>query len=236
MIEHNDMSLNKHLRNNRDRFNFSREMLSLYYIQGSNDSAGEPLETIEFALKGGITCFQYREKGTNALEGQEKINFAKRIQSLCHQYEVPFIVNDDVELALHCDADGIHVGQDDTSIEEIYPHFKEKIIGLSVGNKDEYSSSKDVLQYVDYIGTGPVYNTVSKHDAGDSIGIKGIQQMRVIDQRMPMVAIGGIQSNHIQSIIEAGADGVAVISSISRAKDPELATRKLREVLNQVKR
>ena len=99
---------------------FNKELLKLYFICGTTTCLGKDLYTVvEDALKGGITLFQFREKGEGALEGSEKVELAIKLQDLCKKYNVPFIVNDDIELALEIDADGVHVGQDDLGVDEI---------------------------------------------------------------------------------------------------------------------
>jgi len=99
---------------------FNKELLKLYFICGTTTCLGKDLYTVvEDALKGGITLFQFREKGKGALEGKEKVELAVKIQDLCKKYDVPFIVNDDIELALEIDADGVHVGQGDGNIEKM---------------------------------------------------------------------------------------------------------------------
>ena len=99
---------------------FNKELLKLYFICGTTTCLGKDLHTVvEDALKGGITLFQFREKGEGALEGKEKVELAIKLQDLCKKYNVPFIVNDDIELALEIDADGVHVGQDDLGVDEI---------------------------------------------------------------------------------------------------------------------
>lgn len=88
-----------------------KDLLSVYFIMGSNNTAGDPLTVIDQALKGGATLFQFREKGEGALKAGDQKAFARQVQALCKQFNVPFIINDDVELALALDADGVHIGR-----------------------------------------------------------------------------------------------------------------------------
>lgn len=171
---------------------------------------------VEEALKGGITLFQFREKGEGALEGLEKLELAIQIKELCKKYNVPFIVNDDIDLAMEIDADGVHVGQDDIGVDEIRKLMPDKIIGLSIRNEEEFQQSK--VEYVDYVGVGPVFDTQSKDDAGGAIGYEGLELMRKLLPQMPLVAIGGIQTKHIKDIIKTNMDGVSIISAISYDK------------------
>ena len=207
---------------------FNKELLKLYFICGTTTCLGKDLYTVvEDALKGGITLFQFREKGEGALEGREKVELAIKLQELCKKYNVPFIVNDDIELALEIDADGVHVGQDDLGVDEIRKLMPDKIIGLSIGNEEELKQSK--VEYVDYVGVGPVYVTQSKDDAGGAIGYEGLELMRRFLPQMPLVAIGGIQTQHIKDIMKTNVDGVSIISAISYSDNIEKTVREMIE-------
>ena len=207
---------------------FNKELLKLYFICGTTTCLGKDLYTVvEDSLKGGITLFQFREKGKGALEGKEKLKLAVKIQDLCKKYNVPFIVNDDIELALEIDADGVHVGQDDLDVDEIRKLMTNKIIGLSIGNEEELKQSK--VEYVDYVGVGPVYVTQSKDDAGGAIGYEGLELMRKLLPQMPLVAIGGIQTQHIKDVMKTNVDGVSIISAISYSDNIEKTVREMNE-------
>ena len=207
---------------------FNKELLKLYFICGTTTCLGKDLYTVvEYALKGGITLFQFREKGEGALEGSEKVELAIKLQDLCKKYNVPFIVNDDIELALEIDADGVHVGQDDLGVDEIRKLMPNKIIGLSIGNEEELKQSK--VEYVDYVGVGPVYVTQSKDDAGGAIGYEGLELMRRFLPQMPLVAIGGIQTQHIKDVMKTNVDGVSIISAISYSDNIEKTVREMIE-------
>ncbi|WP_373446147.1 thiamine phosphate synthase [Salinicoccus bachuensis] len=194
-----------------------RELLRLYFICGSEDAKGEPLETIREALEGGVTIFQLREKGTHPLEGEALIRFASDIKAICKEHDVPFIVNDDWKLAEAVDADGIHLGQDDMAVSDLPEYFDDKIIGLSVRDAAELEVSS--LEKVDYVGTGPVFTTPSKADAGAAIGIEGLVEMRRLIGDTPMVAIGGINETNYKACLDSGADGISLISAIAWAED-----------------
>ena len=207
---------------------FNKELLKLYFICGTTTCLGKDLYTVvEDALKGGITLFQFREKGKGALEGKEKLELAIKLKNLCKKYNVPFIVNDDIELALEIDADGVHVGQDDLGVDEIRKLMPNKIIGLSIGNEEELKQSK--VEYVDYVGVGPVYVTQSKDDAGGAIGYEGLELMKKLLPQMPLVAIGGIQTQHIKDVMKTNVDGVSIISEISYSDNIEKTVREMNE-------
>ena len=210
---------------------FNKELLKLYFICGTTTCQGKDLySVVEEALKGGITLFQFREKGKGALEGKEKVELAVKIQDLCKKYNVPFIVNDDIELALEIAADGVHVGQDDLGVDEIRKLMPDKIIGLSIGNEEELKQSK--VEYVDYVGVGPVFVTQSKDDAGGAIGYEGLELMRKLLPTMPLVAIGSIQTQHIKDIMKTNVEGISIISAISYSKNIEKTVREMNEQFN----
>lgn len=202
---------------------FNREELSVYFICGTQDfkESDNPvraaLDCIETALQAGITMFQLREKGAGSLEGEAKLEFAKQVQALCKTYGVPFIMNDDMDLAETLDVDGVHIGQDDDPIEAVRQRFPNKIIGLSIHSPEEYAHSR--VDLADYIGVGPVYGTQSKGDAKAPIGPAGIQAVREVGGQIPIVAIGGITVATTATIRSHGADGVSVISAITKANN-----------------
>lgn len=206
-----------------------RKAMDIYFICGTQDFAGhedQALKTIEEALQAGITMFQLREKGPGALEGDNKKNFALKVQALCKQYKVPFVVNDDMDLAEELDADGVHIGQDDDPIEEVRQRFGRKIIGLSIHDVSEYKTSNVAL--ADYIGVGPIHGTQSKADAKSAIGYEGIKAVRQFAPQVPIVAIGGIVPADVKPLKAAGADGVSVISAITKAKNVKDAVTALK--------
>lgn len=199
---------------------FEREQLRVYFIAGTQDvKKGTLQEKLKVALEAGITMFQFREKGPSSLKGEDKEQEAIALMKLCNAYHVPFIVNDDVELALKIGADGIHVGQDDAKIESFISKSHNKIIGLSISNFQEYDQSD--LTHVDYIGVGPVYQTSTKRDAKQPGGVEMIRRMRNYDESIPIVTIGGITEENVASLKKNGADGIATISSITHSANIE---------------
>lgn len=208
---------------------FERDMLKLYFIMGSQNTTKDPVEVLQAAIKGGITCFQYREKGEQAITGLDRLNLGLNLRKICRENNIPFIVNDDVDLAIKLDADGIHVGQDDLSIETIRKHVPSHfLIGLSTSTVEESLAAERLN--IDYIGVGPIYQTATKEDALQPIGLKGLQSIHHQTQ-IPKVAIGGITLNNAQATIENGADGIALISTISQSENPEKTARLLRKTL-----
>lgn len=200
--------------------------LSVYFIMGSNNTTADPLKVIEQAIKGGATLFQFREKGTGALVGEDMVGLAARVKNLCRQYKVPFIINDDVELALQLDADGVHIGQEDASAKAVREKIGDKMMGVSAHNIDEVRQAMD--DGADYVGVGPIYPTDTKKDTRAVMGLGLIKQIRELMLDIPVVGIGGITIKNTPPVIQAGADGVSMISAISMAKDPELAAQHFR--------
>lgn len=191
--------------------------LDKYFILGTfNCKEKQPLEIIEAALQAGVTMFQLREKGEGALQGESYISFAKECQRLCRQYQVPFIVNDDVELALALDADGIHVGQEDLAIKKFRKMSPGKIIGVSVHTLMELNEA--IINGADYVGIGPIFTTKSKADAIQS-SLAFLAEARNAQPTFPIVAIGGITIQNSYLVRQTGANGVAVISEIAESKD-----------------
>src|SRR5690625_32047 len=186
---------------------FQRELLNNYFIMGSQNTSQDPIKVLRAAITGGITCFQFREKGKGAKTGIERLNLGLNLRKLCREHRIPFIVNDDIELALKLDADGIHVGQGDIPVNElrqqIPPHY---MIGLSTSTVGESLEAERLK--VDYIGVGPIHATATKEDALQPIGLKGLQEIRQHTQ-LPIVAIGGITVADVSQVIAHGADGVA---------------------------
>ncbi|WP_152642972.1 thiamine phosphate synthase [Bacillus alveayuensis] len=207
-----------------------RALLKVYFIMGSNNCKRDPLEVIKEALEGGITLFQFREKGTNSLTGEEKYQLAKKIQQLCWQYGVPFIVNDDVDLAVALDADGVHIGQEDESADKVRAKIGDKILGVSAHNLEE--ARKAIEQGADYIGIGPIFPTKTKEDAKEAQGTSLLQSLRANGIQIPIVGIGGITAENASSVIAAGADGVSVITAISLADSAFESAQQLKQAVH----
>lgn len=179
----------------------------------------DPFSVLEASLQGGVTCFQFREKGEKALKGEEKLEFARKCQDLCKKYKVPFIVNDDVDLAVTLQADGVHIGQEDEDPQYVREKIgNNAILGISVHTEDEAKAAYEAG--ADYIGIGPVYKTTSKADAKNPIGTSLIQIVTEQYPTLPKVGIGGITLDNYLSVIKAGANGVAVISAIAQSENP----------------
>ncbi|MDY0406114.1 thiamine phosphate synthase [Virgibacillus sp. 179-BFC.A HS] len=205
---------------------FDRNWLRKYFIMGSQNCNGkDPATILEAAIAGGITAFQFREKGKGALSGDAKIRLGKKLRDICRNHHIPFIINDDVALVDILRPDGIHVGQDDVPIIEIKRKFPDLPVGLSVST--EIEAARSPLNMADYIGAGPVFTTASKEDAKEATGLAWIETLRHRYPDLPIVGIGGINQSNAASVIAAGADGVSVISAIANANNIQQAVAKL---------
>ncbi|XRJ17737.1 thiamine phosphate synthase [Bacillus velezensis] len=209
-----------------------KDMLSVYFIMGSNNTSADPVSVVKKAIEGGATLFQFREKGSGSLTGDERVLFAKRVQDVCRQAGIPFIINDDVELALRLEADGVHIGQDDADAEETRAAIGDMILGVSAHNVSEVKRAEEAG--ADYVGMA-VYPTETKKDAEAVQGVTLIEEVRRQGITIPIVGIGGITADNAAPVIEAGADGVSMISAISQAEDPKAAARKFSEEIRRSK-
>ncbi len=179
-------------------------------------------QQVEAALKGGVTCVQLREK---ELDQAEFLQEAKELCALCRRYGVPFIVNDNVDIAVACKADGIHVGQEDMAAGEVRRRAGEDmILGVSVHTAEE--ARQAVRDGADYLGLGAVFPTSTKTDAKPMT--KETLQAICDAVEIPVVAIGGINRDNLLNLAGSGVDGVALVSAVFSAEDIEGTCRGLR--------
>ncbi|WP_413174363.1 thiamine phosphate synthase [Anabaena azotica] len=177
------------------------------------------LETVEAALKGGLTLLQYREKTSDDLIRLER---ARKLQQLCQDYGALFIINDRVDLALAVGADGVHLGQQDMPIAVARQLLgSQRLIGRSTTNPQEMQGA--IAEGADYIGVGPVYETPTK--AGKAAA--GLEYVKYAAKNCPIpwFAIGGIDASNINDVIDAGSQRVAVVRSLMQAEQPTLVTQ-----------
>ena len=181
-------------------------------------------EQTEAALKGGATCVQLREKD---LGEEEFLAEAMEIGALCRQYNVPFFINDNVDIAVKCKADGIHVGQDDMAADQVRRRVgNDMMIGVSVHSVEE--ALEAVKNGADCLGVGAVFSTSTKTDA-DVLSHDVVRDIcQAVD--IPVVAIGGINKSNIMQLSGTGVDGVALVSAIFGAEDIEGECRQLRKL------
>ncbi|GHR29031.1 thiamine-phosphate synthase [Helicobacter pylori] len=197
-----------------------------YHIKGGkNDRTNALLDTLELALQSKITAFQFRQKGDLALQDPVEIKrLALECQKLCKKYGAPFIINDEVRLALELKADGVHVGQEDMAIGEVIALCKKRqFIGLSVNTLEQALKARH-LDAVAYFGVGPIFPTQSKKDK-QVVGVELLKKIKDSGVKKPLIAIGGITMHNASKLREYG--GIAVISAIAQAKDKALVIGKL---------
>ena len=204
--------------------NCRKEDLLLYAVTDRSWLDGETLYAqVEKALKGGVTFVQLREK---ALDEQAFLEEAKEIQKLCEQYHVPFVINDNVEIAAQIGADGVHVGQSDMEAGDVREKLgPDKIIGVSAQTVEQAVRAQE--RGADYLGVGAVFPTGSKADAVEV----SHETVRAITEAVdiPVIAIGGITKDNVSELSGTGICGIAVISAIFAQTDIEGAARVLKE-------
>ncbi len=212
---------------------FDADCLKLMFVAGSQDfyhikgdRTNALLDTLQLALESKITAFQFRQKGDLALQDPIKIKqLALECQKLCKKYGVPFIVNDEAQLALELKADGVHVGQEDMAIEKVIALCKKRLfIGLSVNTLEQALKARH-LDGVSYLGVGPIFPTQSKKDIKQVVGVELLKKIRDSGVGKPLIAIGGITTDNASKLQKFS--GIAVISAITQAKDKALAVEKL---------
>lgn len=202
-------------------------MLSGLYLITDDNSDGKLLRRVESALVGGARTIQYRAKKVAA---DERLGMAKMLLAACHKVGAKLIINDFAELAKEIDADGVHLGQDDMSVAQARQLLgRNKIIGVSTHSVDQ--ALKAEVHGADYIAIGSIFPTDSK-DVPQLVGIETLRKVRRAI-RVPLVAIGGIDAQRADQAIEAGADAVAVISSIMQDDSPGIAAREIALLFNR---
>lgn len=210
--------------------NCDKKDLLLYAVTDRSWLNGAALyEQVEEALLGGATFVQLREKELNK---EDFFAEAVEIQSLCRKYHVPFVVNDNVEIALEMNADGVHVGQSDMEagcVRELLG--EDKILGVSAQTVEQAILAEK--QGADYLGVGAVFHTGSKADA-DDVSHETLQKICEAVS-IPVIAIGGINKDNVMELAGSGICGIAVISAIFAQHDIRSATAQLKKLVERIK-
>ncbi|KAG2393478.1 hypothetical protein C9374_007009 [Naegleria lovaniensis] len=195
-------------------------------------------ETVQQAIEGGSSIIQYREKN-GSLNTRQILQQAKSLQRICKKYGVPFLIDDRVDLALACNADGVHVGQKDLPpqyVRKLIGHSK--ILGLTVGTREQVNEALSHEVRADYLGTNAIFPTQTKKDAGTAVGLQGLKDLVdyvksvSMERNIPLVAIGGIGNQNVEDVMKCGVDGVAVVSSVVGASSAFEAAKELRRHVN----
>lgn len=202
---------------------YIKEMMLLYAVTDRAWIGKQTLmEQVEGAIKGGITCVQLREKELNQ---EAFLVEAMEMKALCSQYGIPLIINDNVEIAIKCNAHGIHVGQKDMKAGSVRSLVGDNmIIGVSVQTVEQALDAEKAG--ADYLGVGAVFTTTTKLDA-DAVSHETLKEIcKAVS--IPIVAIGGISKTNILELSGTGVDGVALVSAIFGVEDIELECKSLR--------
>jgi thiamine-phosphate pyrophosphorylase len=205
---------------------------TLYLVTDRGLSRGRStLEIVETAVRGGVTCVQLREKNCTS---REFIEQAQTVRNRLRALGIPLIINDRLDVALAVKADGVHLGQSDMPLEMARAIVADTmLIGISA------ESLIDAVEAerggADYLGVSPIYPTPTKTDTALALGLEGLRQIREA-VNLPLVGIGGLNPDNAGDVIRSGADGVAVVSAIVSAEDPEGAARHLKAVIEEARR
>ena len=185
-------------------------------------------EQVEDAIRGGATFIQLREK---ELDNQRFLEEAIQIKKITDQYHIPFVINDDVDIAIACGADGVHVGQKDMEARSVREKLgNNKIIGVSVQTVEQAIAAEK--NGADYLGVGAMFPTSTKEDAADV----SFDTLKAICNAVsiPVVAIGGINAKNVMQLKGSGVDGIAVVSAIFAANNIMLATQELADITKRM--
>lgn len=206
-----------------------KKELQLYAITDRHWLNGRSLyEVVKESLEGGVTFLQLREK---QLDEEHFLEEAKELQGLCSEYNVPFIINDNVDIALAMNADGVHIGQSDMEMKEAREKLgSDKIIGVSAHTKEEALLAQ--AQGADYLGVGAVFPTSSKDDA-ESVSYETLKEICDVVS-IPVVAIGGITKDNLHQLSGSGISGISVISAIYAQPDIKEAARELKQCVQEI--
>ena len=200
--------------------------IGLYFIIDSGFTK-DFVKMTKLAIDVGLKIIQYRDKTADT---HEMLENAIKLREITEKSDTIFIVNDNVEVALKSNADGVHVGQKDEKYENVRKLLPDKIIGVSTENMKQSIIADNVG--ADYLGVGPIFSTATKPDAAPPIGIKKLAEI-VKATSAPVVAIGGINRDNLESVLEAGVNGVAIISAILATPNPEKEVKKIISIIKR---
>ncbi len=202
--------------------------LRLYLVTDQPSLKGRSLvDVVQAAVRGGVTCVQLREKHASSRDFYTQ---AVALMNLLAPLNIPLIINDRLDIALACGAQGVHLGQSDLPVQaarKLLP--PEVFIGWSVESMEDVELSATLP--LDYLGVSPVFATPTKTDTATPWGLEGLRRIRAATE-LPLVAIGGIHLGNAASVMQAGADSLAVVSAICSADDPLAASQQLRKLID----
>jgi thiamine-phosphate pyrophosphorylase len=207
--------------------------LRVYALVDPEHAGGHALADLaRLVAHGGATLVQLRDKRS---ETRRMVEHARAIKAALAPFNIPLLINDRVDVALACGADGVHVGQGDMAVDDARRLLgRDAIIGLSI--KTTAQAEAAPVDILDYVGVGGVFATTSKDNTSAPIGTAGLARIADILRRrapgFPVCGIAGIDAGNAADVIVAGADGVAVISALSLKPDPQAAARELRRIVD----
>ena len=195
----------------------------LYFVTSQAMSDGRTiLEIVSAALRGGVKLIQLREKEMSA---GELFLLAEKIRKITEEAGALLIINDRLDIAMGVGADGVHLGQDDFPVSAARKLAPDMIIGVSTHNVEEARLAEQAG--ASYVNIGPVFVTGTKNWQGEYLGIKGIKEISTVLNNIPFTVMGGIKQKHIPELLQVGAKTIALVTAITAAKDPEVATKML---------
>lgn len=191
-----------------------------------NSSLDEYLDFIKKCISSGVTCVQLREKNA---EPAFKLHFAQSLKKLLTPYNIPLMINDDIDLALHIDADGVHLGQSDNSPQIAREKLgNNKYIGLSIESVNELEQANNFV--LNYVAASAVFPSQHKNNLKMIWGLEGVNQL-CQQTKHPVVGIGGITQHNLPQLMQAGAQGAAVIGILHQAENPAEMASTLRQII-----
>jgi len=208
-----------------------KDILKLYLITNRNKQISdiEFLDLIEQAILGGVTSVQLREKN---LEYEKFLKLAAQCKEITVKHNIPLFINDNVDIAKKVSAYGIHIGQSDTSLQNAREFLGTNfIIGISINNLAQLNDKQN--QYADYLSIGPIFQTSTKLDAENPIGIESISLL-TYNKNKPMIAIGGVTLDNISALMSSKLDGFAISSAIFEHKNPTIKAKKFRVKIDRL--
>lgn len=211
---------------------FNKNTLSLYLVTDRPLALGRDLlQVVSQAVRGGVTLVQLREKHATT---REFVELGRALKQILGPTGVPLLINDRLDIAQAIDADGVHLGQSDMPYADARAILgPDKIIGVSIENDAQAAEAEG--QDVDYIALSPVYLTDTKTDTSAALGLEGVRRISAATSH-PVCAIGGMNARTAADVIRAGADGIAVVSAIMSAPDPEAAAAGLLQIVRNAKK
>jgi thiamine-phosphate pyrophosphorylase len=207
--------------------------LRVYALVDPEHAGGHALADLaRLIVQGGATLVQLRDKRS---ETRRMIEHARAIKAALAPFNVPLLINDRVDVALACGADGVHVGQSDMAVDDARRLLgPDAVIGMSI--KTTAQAEAAPIDLLDYVGVGGVFATTSKDNTSAPIGAAGLARIADVLRRrapgFPVCGIAGIDAGNAAEVIAAGADGIAVISALSLKRDPQAAARELRRIVD----